>query len=152
VKEEGRLALWLQVLLVLSLLGNAAEVGYYTWSRWNQMRQWRGLFNWLENGAAMMHDRVMVSRFEPQLDSLSDRQTRWKYELEWTRYEDRFDTATFRQALDSMENINRQIYRVLFLSCQALPDEPDPKRRRTMTELWRRQMGLPEEHPKARAR
>jgi len=144
---------WVMVLLVVSLVGNALELGLYARAEWQRHRYWQKFFGWVQSGAETWTMRVVVKEFEPRMQVLERRETRWVEELEWQDYQQPPDSSIDRQALDSVASITRQKYELLYQSRRALSAVEDPKLRTRMEKRWRGQMGLPsEEHPKTKTR
>jgi hypothetical protein len=144
---------WALVLLVVSLVGNAVELGLYARAEWKRNREMQKFFAWVQSGAEAWNPSVVVKEFEPRMQMLESRETRWAAELQWQDYQQPPDSSIDRQALDSVASITRQEYLLIYQSRRALPAVEDAKLRQRMERRWREQMGLPsEEHPKARMR
>jgi len=144
---------WILALLVVSLAGNAVELGLYAWAAWKRNRDMQEFFKWVQSGASAWNPRVVVKEFEPRMRMLERRDNRWSSELQWQDYQDPPDSAMDRLALDSVASITRQKFELLYQSRRALSAVEDPRLRQRMERRWREQMGLPsEEHQKARPR
>jgi hypothetical protein len=143
---------WVLVLLVVSLAGNAVELGLYARAVWKRNRDMQKFFGWVQSRAETWTMRVVVKEFEPRMQALESRENRWSSELQWQDYQQPPDSWIDRQALDSIESITRQKYLLIYQSRRALPSVEDAGLRKRMERRWRGQMGLPDEHPKARTR
>jgi hypothetical protein len=144
---------WALVLLVVSLVGNAVELGLYARAEWKRNRDMQKFYASVQSGASQWSTRVVVREFEPRMQALEQREYRWATELQWQDYQQPSDSSIDRQALDSIASIARQKYELLYQSRRALPSVEDAKLRQRMEERWRGQMGLPsEERPKNKAR
>jgi hypothetical protein len=133
---------WLTILLVVSLAGNAVELGLYAWSKWRRFAESQEFFKRVQVGAQMWTLRVVVKDFEPQMRILDQRKERWNMELQWQDYQAQPDTQIDRIALDSIASITRQEYKLTYDSRRALPSVPDAKLRARMEKRWRGQMGI----------
>ncbi len=133
---------WVLVLLVVSLVGNALELGLYARAKWQRQRYMQKSFKSVQSGAGRWTQRVVVPDFEPRMQALKLRQIRWRSELHWQDYQNPPDTAIDRLALDSVASITRQIYKLMYESRRALPLVEDPKLRARMERRWRGQMGI----------
>ena len=143
---------WVLVLLIVSLAGNVVELGLYARAEWKRNRDMQKFFKWVQSGAEQWTQRVVVKEFEPRMQVLERRETRWATELEWQDYQQPPDSSIDRQALDSVASITRQEYLLMYQSRRALLSVEDPGLRQRMERRWRGQMGLPpEEHPKTKA-
>ena len=133
---------WVVVLLILSLAGNAVELGLYARAKWKQQRQMDRFYKWVQTNAAQWNPRVVVQSFEPKMKMLEQRQDRWAVELQWQDYQQPPDTAIDRIALDSVASITRQEFQVIYESRRALPQVEDARLRKRLERRWRQQMGL----------
>jgi hypothetical protein len=129
-------------LLVVSLAGNAVELGLYARAEWQRHREMGKFFKWVQSGAVQWNPRVVVSEFEPRMRVLERREDRWASELHWQDYQQPPDSAIDRLALDSVASITRQMYELMYESRRALPAVSDPKLRLRMEKRWREQMGI----------
>ena len=144
---------WVTVLLVVSLVGNALELGLYARAEWRRHQESQKFGEWVQSLAVSKNPKVVVKEFEPRMQALERRRTRWTTELEWQDYQQQPDSAIDKAALDSVASITRQKYELLYQSRRALSAVDDPKLRTRMERRWREQMGLPpEERPKTKAR
>jgi hypothetical protein len=144
---------WVLVLLIVSLVGNAVELGLYARAQWQRRRYWQEFFGWVQSRAETWTMRVVVKEFEPRMHALKRSQIRWRSELQWQDYQNPPDTAIDRLALDSVASITRQMYKLMYESRRALPSVEDAGLRQRMERRWRGQMGLPpEEHHKTKTR
>jgi hypothetical protein len=143
---------WVTVLLVVSLVGNALELSLYARAEWRRHQESQKFGEWVQSGAVTWNPKVVVREFEPRMQALEQRENRWATELGWQDFQEPPDSSIDRQALDSIASITRQKYELLYQSRRALPLVEDAKLRQRMERRWRGQMGLPEEHPKAKAR
>jgi hypothetical protein len=144
---------WVVVLLVVSLVGNALELSLYARAEWRSHQEEEKAVWHVEPVAVSRYPRVVVGEFEPRMQALEQRKTRWEAELDWQSFQNPPDSAVVRLTLDSEASITRQKYELLYESRRALSVVEDPKLRTRMERRWREQMGLPsEEHPKAKAR
>jgi len=133
---------WVMVLLVVSLVGNALELGLYARAEWRRHREMGKFFKWVQFAAVQWNQRVVVPDFEPRMQALKRRQIRWESELSWQDYQNPPDTAIDRLALDSAASITRQMYKLMYESRRALPAVADPNLRKRMEKRWREQMGI----------
>ena len=133
---------WVVVLLVVSLVGNALELSLYARAEWKRNRESQKFGEWVQSGAVQWNPRVVVGKFEPRMQALRQRKSRWLMELNWQGLQNPPDSAVVRLALDSVASINRQTYELLYQSRRALPAVEDPKLRRRMERRWRQQMGI----------
>ena len=144
---------WVVVLLVVSLVGNALELGLYARAEWKRNRESQKFGEWVQSGAVQWNPKVVVGKFEPRMEALKQRQNRWQVELYWQSLQNPPDSAVVRLALDSGASIARQKYELLYESRRALPSVEDAGLRQRMERRWREQMGLPpEEHHKTKTR
>jgi hypothetical protein len=144
---------WVVVLLVVSLVGNALELSLYARAEWKRNRESQKFGEFVESLAVSRYPRVVVGEFEPRMEALKQRKSRWLMELNWQGLQNPPDSAVVRLALDSVASITRQMYKLMYESRRALPSVEDAGLRQRMERRWREQMGLPaEEHPKARTR
>ena len=144
---------WVLVLLIVSLVGNAVELGLYARAQWQRHRYWQEFFGWVQSRAETWTLRVVVKEFEPRMQMLESRENRWSSELQWQDYQQPPDSSIDRQALDSIASITRQKYLLMYQSRRALPGVEDAGLRQRMERRWRGQMGLPsEERPKTKTR
>jgi hypothetical protein len=144
---------WVLVLLIVSLAGNAVELGLYARAEWKRNRDMQKFYGWVQSGAEQWSRRVVVQDFEPKMQVLKRRQTRWMEELYWQDYQQPPDSSIDRQALDSIASITRQECLLMYQSRRALPSVEDAGLRQRMERRWRGQMGLPpEERPKTKTR
>jgi hypothetical protein len=142
---------WVMVLLVVSLVGNALELGLYARAKWQRHQESQKFDEWVQKNAVQWNRRVVVPDFESRMQALKRRQIHWESELSWQDYQNPPDTAIDRLALDSVASITRQMYKLMYESRRALPSVEDAGLRQRMEKRWREQMGLPEERPKAKA-
>lgn len=133
---------WITVLLVVSLVGNALELGLYARAKWQRHRAREKFYQSVQSRAGQWTQRVVVPDFEPRMQALKLRQIRWESELHWQDYQNPPDTAIDRSALDSVASITRQKYELLYQSRRALPAVEDAKLRQRMERRWREQMGI----------
>ena len=133
---------WVVVLLVVSLLGNALELGLYARAKWRSYQESQKFGKFVESVAVSSHLRVVVGTFEPRMQALEQRKTRWQTELQWQDYQQQPDSAVARLALDSVASITRQKFELLYQSRRALSAVEDPKLRTRMERRWREQMGI----------
>ena len=133
---------WVVVLLVVSLVGNALELGLYARAEWRSHQESQEFGKFVESLAVSRYPRVVVGEFEPRMQALKQREIRWDTELYWQMYQQQPDSAVVRLALDSEASITRQKYELLYQSCRALSAVEDPKLRTRMEKLWRKQMGI----------
>jgi len=133
---------WVVVLLVVSLVGNALELGLYARAKWRSHQESQKFNERVQSGAVSWNPRVVVGKFEPRMEALKQRKIRWETELQWQDYQQQPDSAVTRLALDSVASITRQKYELLYQSCRALFAVDDPKLRTRMEKRWREQMGI----------
>jgi hypothetical protein len=133
---------WGMVLLVVSLVGNALELGLYARAKWQRQRYMQKSGEWVQKNAVQWNRRVVVPDFEPRMQALKQRQHRWESELHWQDYQNPPDTAIDRLALDSVASITRQMYKLMYESRRALPAVADSNLRKRMEKRWREQMGI----------
>ena len=133
---------WLIPLLVVSLAANLVELGLYGRAEWQRRRYWGRFFHWVQTDAPKWHQRVVVDSFESEMRRLESRALRWKAELSWQDCEQPPDSVMDRLALDSIVDLTRQEYYLLYQSRQALPGVKDEKLRQRMEKRWRMQMGI----------
>lgn len=133
---------WVLVLLIVSLVGNALELGLYARAKWQRQRYMQKSGEWVQKNAVQWNRRVVVPDFEPRMQALKLRQIRWRSELHWQDYQNPPDTAIDRTALDSVASITRQIYKLMYESRRALPAVADSNLRKRMERRWREQMGI----------
>jgi hypothetical protein len=133
---------WVTVLLVVSLVGNALELGLYARAEWRRHQESQKFGEWVQSGAVTWNPKVVVREFEPRMQALEQRENRWATELGWQDYQQPPDSAIDRLALDSVASITRQEYELLYESRRALSAVEDPKLRTRMERRWRGQMGI----------
>ncbi len=134
---------WVLVLLVVSLVGNAVELGLYARAKWKRNRDMQKFYAWVQSGAAgAWNPRVVVKEFEPRKKMLESRENRWSSELQWQDYQQSPDSAIDKAALDSIASITRQEYLLIYQSRRALPTVADSNLRKRMERRWREQMGI----------
>ncbi|MCX6842747.1 MAG: hypothetical protein NTX53_10740 [candidate division WOR-3 bacterium] len=133
---------WVLVLLIVSLAGNAVELGLYARAEWKRNRDMQKFYGWVQSGAETWTLRVVVKEFEPRMQMLESRENRWSSELQWQDYQQPPDSSIDRQALDSIASITRQKYLLMYQSRRALPSVQDAKLRQRMERRWRGQMGI----------
>jgi hypothetical protein len=133
---------WVTVLLVVSLVGNALELGLYARAEWRRHQESQKFGEWVQSGAVTWNPKVVVREFEPRMQALEQRENRWATELGWQDYQQPPDSAIDRLALDSVASITRQEYELLYESRRALSSVEDPKLRTRMERRWRGQMGI----------
>ena len=134
---------WVMVLLVVSLVGNALELGLYARAKWQRQRYMQKFYAWVQSGAAgAWNPRVVVKEFEPRMKMLESRENRWSSELQWQDYQQSPDSSMDRQALESIASITRQEYLLIYQSRRALPTVADSNLRKRMERRWREQMGI----------
>ena len=133
---------WVLVLLIVSLVGNAIELGLYARAEWKRNRETQKFNAMVQSGANQWTQRVVVREFEPRMQVLEQRENRWATELEWQDYQQPPDSAIDRQALDSVASITRQEYLLMYQSRWALPSVEDAGLRQRMERRWRGQMGI----------
>ena len=133
---------WVMVLLVVSLVGNALELGLYARAAWQRQRDMQKFGEWVQKNAVQWNQRVVAPDFEPRMQALKQRQIRWRSELHWQDYQNSPDTAIDRLALDSVASITRQTYKLMYESRRALPAVADSNLRKRMEKRWRGQMGI----------
>jgi len=133
---------WVVVLLVVSLVGNALELGLYARAEWRRHQESQKFGEWVQSGAVTWHPKVVVREFEPRMRALEQRENRWATELQWQDYQQPPDPAIVRLALDSVASITRQKFELLYQSRRALPGVEDAKPRQRMERRWREQMGI----------
>lgn len=143
---------WARILLIVSLVGNAVELGLYVRAEWKRNRDMQKSNAQVQSGVGQWTLGVVVKEFEPQMKMLDRRADRWSSELHWQDFQEPPDSAIDRQALDSIASITRQEYLLIYESGRAMPGIEDAGLRRRMERRWRGQMGLPEEHTKAPTR
>ena len=133
---------WVLVLLIVSLAGNAVELGLYARAEWKRNRETQKFNAMVQSGANQWTQRVVVREFEPRMQVLEQRENRWATELEWQDYQQPPDSAIDRQALDSVASNTRQEYLLMYQSRRALPSVEDGGLRQRMERRWRGQMGI----------
>ena len=133
---------WVAVLLVVSLVGNALELGLYARAEWRRNQESQKFGEWVQSRAVSWNPKVVVKEFEPRMQALEQRENRWVAELQWQDYQDPPDSAIEKAALDSVASITRQKHELLYQSRRALPSVEDPRLRTRMERRWREQMGI----------
>jgi len=137
---------WVVVLLVVSLVGNALELGLYARAEWRRHQESQKFNKFVESLAVARYPRVVVGEFEPRMAALEQRENRWAAELDWQSFRNPPDSAIAKAALDSVASITRQEYELLYESRRAVSAVEDPKLRTRMEKRWREQMGLGDEN------
>ncbi len=133
---------WVVVLLVVSLVGNALELGLYARAEWRSHQESQKFGKFVESLAASRYPRVVVGEFEPRMQALEQRENRWEAELDWQSFQNPPDSAIEKATLDSVASITRQKYELLYESRRAVSAVEDPKLRTRMEKRWRKQMGI----------
>lgn len=133
---------WLNILLIVSLVGNAAELVLYARAKWIKQREMNQFFKMVQDRAETWTIRAVVQSYQQRVWVLEQRENRWALDLYWQDFQQPPDTAIDRIALDSIASITRQEYDLIYQSRRALPQVEDARLRKRMERRWRGQMGL----------
>jgi hypothetical protein len=125
---------WLWVLLVVSLAGNAVELGAFIKQSWTPIRHLFGAGWGHGTSSASYWLRAVSEDGRREFDSLQEQVQR--LEIEESVLEPGADAAR----VDSMQRtrafLKRETMRVVFFSGRAIADVADPIRRKRLTMRW----------------
>jgi hypothetical protein len=133
---------WAVVLLLVSLLGNVAELARYGVRMRIVREPVNGSYRWVRANVSRYGPQVVVESFEPKMRLLERRKHRWTVESRYQSYQQPPDTAIDRITLDSVASITRQAFELIHQSRRALPQTEDAGLRKRMEKRWRQQMGI----------
>ena len=134
---------WLYILLVVSLAANVTEMVVFGVQWYRRHRGMSGFFGWVQNSAAKWNLRPVVGAYWPEWDSLGRSYGAADDRLDSIAEAAPGDSARVAAATDEVIRIDRQRYRLVFESAQALQRPENQRGRRGNVRLWRDMMGVP---------
>ena len=133
---------WLNLLLALSLAANVVEVAIPFWNHYRWLHMERPEYRSAPHQAARRHMKVLVPARQLEAESLRHEHDQLNLRREMLTFDEPPDTVALRMALDSTMVLDRELYRLSYLSMRAVVESGNVKQRRGMEKRWRRQMNL----------
>lgn len=134
---------WLYILLALSLAANVTELVVFGAQWYGRRRSLSGFFGWVQNSAAKWNLRPVVNSYWPEWDSLGRSYDAADDALDSIADAAPGDSARIAAATDELIRIDRERYRLVFESAQALQRPENARVRKSMTRLWCAMMDVP---------
>jgi hypothetical protein len=134
---------WLYILLAVSLAANVTEMVVFGVQWYRRHRGMSGFDNWVQNSASKWNLRPVVNSYWPEWDSLGRSYHAADDALDSIAEAAPDDSAGIAAATDAVIRIDRQQYRLVFESAQALRRPENEHARKSMTRLWRDMMNVP---------
>jgi hypothetical protein len=142
---------WLYVLLVVSLAANVTELSVFGVQWYRRHRGMSGFFGWVQYSAVRWNMRPVEDSYWPAWDSLGRSYNAASDALDSIAEAVPGDSARIAAATDEVIRTDRQRYRMVFESAQALQRPENERLRKSMTRLWRDMMNVPADSGRGRA-
>lgn len=133
---------WVCVVLAVSLVGNAVELGILGFQALQRAHRTRRFYTDLESRAAQLHDRVMMPEFTPAREALRRQYYLWESQLNALCHDDEPDPARVNELLCHLAQTEKAKLRLMFESARAMERVENPRQRESLRKRWKQMTGV----------